>query len=164
MNIIERIKEYIDFKGISKYRFYQETGFSNGFLDKNSNIGSDKCERIIYQYTDVSPEWLLTGKGSMLREAVQPPCEPTSVPFDTMAMRLMDKLDEKDAENRHLQTELRLMEKELATLKAQHSQHDSQSDEIALAFPSDSLEGSTQDSLPMRKPATSSRKLSAGKM
>ena len=67
MGIIDRIKEYIEYKGISKYRFYKEAGFSNGFLDKNSSIGSDKCEQIIYQYPDIDPEWLLTGKGGMLR-------------------------------------------------------------------------------------------------
>lgn len=67
MGTIARIREYLDYKGITRYRFYRETGLSNGFLDKNSNISTDKCEKIIYQYPDVNPEWLITGKGEMLR-------------------------------------------------------------------------------------------------
>lgn len=65
--IRERILEYIDFKCISKYKFYKDTGLSNGFLDKKGSIGSDKCEIISYHYPDLSIEWLITGKGSMLK-------------------------------------------------------------------------------------------------
>lgn len=67
MGAIDRIKKYIDYKGISKYRFYKDTGLSNGFLDKNENIGSDKCEIIIDSYPDLSLEWIITGRGDMLK-------------------------------------------------------------------------------------------------
>lgn len=40
-------------------------------------------------------------------------------PSDTVILRLMDKLDEKDAENKQLQSELRQKSEELAALKAQ---------------------------------------------
>lgn len=68
MGAIQRIVQFIEYKGISKYKFYQETGLSNGFLDKGENMGSDKCEKILYTYPDINPEWLLTGRGSMLKE------------------------------------------------------------------------------------------------
>ena len=48
MGTVQRLQQFIDYKSISKYRFYQETGLSNGFLDKGENIGSDKCEKILY--------------------------------------------------------------------------------------------------------------------
>jgi len=64
--IRKRILQYLELKGISKYKFYQITGLSNGFLDKDGAIGSDKCEKICYEYTDISIVWLITGKGSML--------------------------------------------------------------------------------------------------
>ena len=67
MKIKERIKEYLEFKGLSKYHFYKKMGFSNGFLDKEGSIGSDKCEKIIYEYSDLNIEWLLTGNGPMLK-------------------------------------------------------------------------------------------------
>lgn len=64
--IQERIIEYLEWRGISKYRFYKDTGLSNGFLDKGGSIGTDKCERIISVYPDINIEWLITGRGSML--------------------------------------------------------------------------------------------------
>ena len=67
MAIRQRLLKYIDSKGISKYKFYQEIGVANGFLDKEGNIGSDKCEKISYQYRDLSLEWLITGNGPMLK-------------------------------------------------------------------------------------------------
>lgn len=68
MGTVQRIQEYIENKGISKYRFYQESGLSNGALDKGENIGSDKCEKILYAFPDLNPDWLLTGRGSMLKK------------------------------------------------------------------------------------------------
>ena len=65
--IRERIIKYLDYKGITKYKFYKDTGLSNGFLDKEGAIGSDKCEKISYQYSDLSLEWLITGTGEMIK-------------------------------------------------------------------------------------------------
>lgn len=69
MTARERLRKFIDYKGISKYRFYKETGLSNGFLDKDGNIGSDKCEKIYYLYPDLNLIWLITGEGEMLLHA-----------------------------------------------------------------------------------------------
>lgn len=66
MGIRERLRRFIDYKGISRYKFYKDLGLSNGFLDKEGNIGSDKCEKIIYQYPDLNIIWLITGEGDML--------------------------------------------------------------------------------------------------
>lgn len=121
MNIIERIKEYLDFKGISKYRFYQDTGFSNGFLDKNSNIGSDKCERIIYQYSDVNPEWLLTGCGSMIRiDQSQSAVEPSLAATDSLggeAAAYYRMYKEEREENKKLTAKMFQMVEEISRLK-----------------------------------------------
>ena len=65
--IRERIVDYLLYKGISRYRFYKDTGLSNGFLDKVASINSDNCEKICYCYPDINPEWLLTGMGEMLK-------------------------------------------------------------------------------------------------
>ncbi|MEA4935799.1 MAG: hypothetical protein VB102_04055 [Paludibacter sp.] len=69
MLIRERIIQYLFLKGISRYRFYKETGLSNGFLDKEGAINSDNCEKICSCYKDLNPEWLLMGTGEMLRYA-----------------------------------------------------------------------------------------------
>ena len=67
MGTTERVKLYLENKGISKYIFYKITGFSNKFLDNSSNMGTDRAEIILRYYPDINPEWLLTGEGSMLK-------------------------------------------------------------------------------------------------
>lgn len=71
MSIVKRIKEYLDFKGITNQKFEIEVGYSNGAfgtqLKNDKSIGSDKLENILNAYSDINPEWLLTGKGSMLK-------------------------------------------------------------------------------------------------
>ena len=36
--MVERILQFIEYKGISKLAFYREVGLSNGFLDKNKSF------------------------------------------------------------------------------------------------------------------------------
>jgi len=69
MTSSDRVLRFIGYKGISKREFYANTGLSNGFLDKSSNIGSDKLEKIISAYPDLSLLFIVTGNGSMLNGA-----------------------------------------------------------------------------------------------
>lgn len=66
--ITDRIKQIIDYKNINKSQFYKQTGLSNGFLDKVKDIGSSKIEQILISYPEISPNWLLTGRGDMFLE------------------------------------------------------------------------------------------------
>jgi hypothetical protein len=66
--IQERILQYLEVKKITPYRFSKELGLSIGFLNKRGSIGTDKYLKIIQHYSDINPEWLLTGDGSMIKE------------------------------------------------------------------------------------------------
>lgn len=70
-NTLQRIKQYIDAKGIKVSTLEREVGMSNGSfarqLKNNKTIGVDKLENIVRKYTDVDPEWLLTGNGTMFK-------------------------------------------------------------------------------------------------
>lgn len=78
--VLERIKEYIDYKGITIAAFERSIGMSNASFGKSLKnkgaIGSDKIENILSIYDDLSPDWLLTGKGSMLKGVVEQPPSP----------------------------------------------------------------------------------------
>ena len=105
MTIKERLLQYLEFKGVTKYRFYKDIGVSNGFLDKDGAIGSDKCEVICSHYNDLSAEWLIMGHGTMLlsepsSEAIT--LSPKKVDLSEIEVlrakieKLEAKLDEKD--------------------------------------------------------------------
>lgn len=66
----EKIIQFLDIKGITKNKFYSETGFSNGFLDSGSSLGVDKLRRILDIYRDFNAEWLITGVGSPVKSRV----------------------------------------------------------------------------------------------
>ncbi len=62
----EKIREYLNYKGITKNKFYTETGLSTGFLDSGKSLGADKVKIIINKYPDLSLDWLILDKGTML--------------------------------------------------------------------------------------------------
>lgn len=121
MLIIERIRKYIDYKGISRYRFYKLTGLSNGFLDKNSNIGSDKCELILTIFPDLNSDWLMLEKGDMLRSEIsndinnQHANDIDLLPKsdDAKTILLKELLKEKEIEIKDLNREIGRLQQEL---------------------------------------------------
>lgn len=73
-NTLKRIKQYLDSKGIRVSVFEREIGFSNGSfasqLKNDKTIGVDKLEKILRIYTDINVEWLLTGRGDILKQDI----------------------------------------------------------------------------------------------
>lgn len=61
-----RILEYLDYKGVSKYECYQSTGISRSVLSQPNGMTEDNILKFLAVYSDISLEWLLTGKGDML--------------------------------------------------------------------------------------------------
>ena len=66
--ISERIKEYRDSKKFKKSQFDALCGLSNGYLNSVSSPGAEKLEAIIRACSDLNREWVLTGKGPMLKD------------------------------------------------------------------------------------------------
>lgn len=69
--IVQRIKEYLDYKGISNAAFEKSMGLSNAafrnLLIKGGALGSDKIENFITLYPEINLQWLITGEGEMLK-------------------------------------------------------------------------------------------------
>ena len=98
--------QYLDLKGVSKYKFYKDNDISNGFLDKEGSIRSDICVKISYQYKDINLTWLITGKGEMLLENEQSPIDTnsTDAKFEDLLVDLLSSPKAKKVIN-HLITE-----------------------------------------------------------
>ena len=65
--IKQNILYFIDLKGITKYKFYQDTGITRGVLDQDNGMSEENTSKFLAQYPEINPEWLLTGKGEMYR-------------------------------------------------------------------------------------------------
>jgi len=65
----ERILRFLDYLGITKNKFYTQTGISNGTLDKKSGITGDTIMKIHAVYPDLNLNWLIAGEGEMLKSS-----------------------------------------------------------------------------------------------
>jgi hypothetical protein len=84
MKAIERLHRYIDYKGSKPTRFEKELGLSNGYLGtqlkRNADLGESILNKVVDYCLDISPEWLLTGNGEMLKSDVQKPEQRKLIP------------------------------------------------------------------------------------
>lgn len=71
--IKQNILLYLEKTGVSPYEFYKKSGVTRGILAQNNGISEDNIARFLAYAPEVSPEWLLTGKGRMLREEEESP-------------------------------------------------------------------------------------------
>lgn len=70
MNLSERLKMFIETKGISQYRLAKESNLGQATVSyiflKNQPVKSDTLEKILSAYPELNANWLLTGRGEML--------------------------------------------------------------------------------------------------
>lgn len=66
----KKILQYIDYKGITKYKFYHDTGVSNSVLSQDSGLSESNILRILSYYKDLSADWLFRDEGEMIRNAI----------------------------------------------------------------------------------------------
>ena len=78
--IKDRIIQIIESKGIAKESFYTKIGMTSASFRgkaKSMPLNSNAIENILSEIPDLNAEWLLTGKGSMLKESSQAISTPT---------------------------------------------------------------------------------------
>lgn len=69
--IKERLIQIIENKGIAKENFYKKIGMTSASFRGNAKktpLNSNAIENVLSEITDLNPEWLLTGRGEMLRD------------------------------------------------------------------------------------------------
>lgn len=76
----ERLMEFIKEKDISNRKFLLKCGLSGTYISTlTGNPSGDTLKKIEAAYPELNTEWLLTGKGTMLKnEAVMPPADDTA--------------------------------------------------------------------------------------
>ena len=107
MGIIERIKQFAEYKEISMRRFCKIAGIANGGFTKVKSVGSENLLKIYNAFPDVNLTWLITGKGEMLDNHAQ-------TADNKFAMELIGK---KEAEIKSLYRKIWEQEKEIEELK-----------------------------------------------
>ena len=92
----DRLRQVIDYYNITTNNFSQKIGVSEGAIRKvllqNTTLRSDTLDKISQNFTDINIDWLVTGRGSMLRSdlpAAHPATEPGAgiplIPINAMA-------------------------------------------------------------------------------
>lgn len=69
-NIKDRVLYISEIKGVSREKFFKDLDLSYANfkgIQKKSALNSDAIDKIISKYNDINAEWLITGKGEMLK-------------------------------------------------------------------------------------------------
>lgn len=94
MKIIDRIFEYIKYKGVTIAEFERKNSLSNGYLRKmkqrNADIGETIIVNLLENCPDISVFWFVLGTGSMLKDDTTPvpsdetPSDPSNAALNTL--------------------------------------------------------------------------------
>lgn len=139
--ILHRLKQYIDYKGISISAFEKSIGMANASfrnsLKNNGTIGCDKLERILHKYPDLNIKWLFDGEGEMVEienslnnnstddvnikhEYMEEPLSPYGSPITQATdpiVLLINQLSERDRLINDLHNEIRQLAEDNSRLK-----------------------------------------------
>ena len=120
--MINRIKEVIALSGLSDRAFAIKCGIKQNTLSRQlggvSEVSASTINAILDNYEEISAEWLLRGKGSMLlqKEETEPGMDKLKSIVYTIA-NLQDEIDEKTMLTQRLLEENQKLKGELAMLK-----------------------------------------------
>ncbi|MEY8478181.1 helix-turn-helix transcriptional regulator [Bacteroides acidifaciens] len=120
--MIDRIKEVIAYSGLSDRAFALKCGIKQNTLSRQlggvSEVSASTINAILDNYQEISAEWLLRGKGSMLlqKEETEPGMEKLKSIVYTIA-NLQDEINEKTVLTQRLLEENQKLKGELAMLK-----------------------------------------------
>ncbi|MFJ1323581.1 hypothetical protein ACILDT_11260 [Capnocytophaga canis] len=75
IDFFERLDNFMIFKGLNDNKMTIETGISNGLIGKarkkGGGISLENISKILNTYSELNAEWLITGKGEMLKNNEQ---------------------------------------------------------------------------------------------
>lgn len=105
----DRIRAFADYKNISQSAFERACGFSHGYVSNMRQGPSRQARSLIAQrFPELDMHWLLSGEGTMLREAFRP----LPVPEDERN-RYMEMISARDQRILSLETTILELQREL---------------------------------------------------
>ena len=68
MTARDRIRLYVEYKGLSQSEFERRCGFSHGYISNMRRAPSaTACSLIALHFPELDTDWLITGRGVMIR-------------------------------------------------------------------------------------------------
>nr|DAY10928.1 MAG TPA: Transcription factor HY5 leucine zipper, TRANSCRIPTION.0A [Caudoviricetes sp.] len=68
MTTKDRLKEFLSSQKIGRNKFEEQINISTGYMSSKAiTVTSDVIEKTVSAYPDLNIEWLITGRGSMLK-------------------------------------------------------------------------------------------------
>jgi hypothetical protein len=68
--LIDRLETYMTYKGLNNNQITVKAGLSVGLIGKSretrKGLHSDSIEKILYAFSDLNGDWLLSGRGEMI--------------------------------------------------------------------------------------------------
>jgi putative phage repressor len=118
MKAIDRIKQYIDYKGFTNRSFEQKNNLSNGYiatqLKRNADLGEGILNKVLENCLEINPKWLLTGKGEMLNhpynEATHNINSSNNTYINSVGDNFQEKTNEKNIYNEMIITQRELID------------------------------------------------------
>ena len=86
MGIKERVLSVADTKGIEPSSLEGILGVSGNYFRNTESVSAEPLAKLITIYPDINADWLLTGRGSMLR------AEPSSSPWESLVKAVAEEL------------------------------------------------------------------------
>lgn len=114
--VIDRFDSYMVYAGLNDNKVTVQLGLTIGLIGKSRKEGRDLSrsviEKILDYYTDLDEAWLLTGKGSMLKEPHEEISAPAQGGQDSAVVELLKE------QNAELQAKVDALNQRIGELQA----------------------------------------------
>ena len=123
-NAKNRLLSFLKFLKMGQNAFEEKVGISRSYLSNNKgSIGSDVINKIYEAYPELNLEWLIAGKGEMLKNGITPAkSDDLTTKNDIYREKyydLLEKYTQKLETNEQLRIDIKYLETELSEVKRQ---------------------------------------------
>lgn len=115
--------QFLEIKGITKYKFYQETGITNGILSQKNGLTEENIEKFLLTYPEISAEWLMRGEGDMYVTGKSPKEDGSDA--NSLERRLAEIEKKQEIRDKEMESIMKTLEKISSELEERNKNHHS---------------------------------------